>query len=149
MCRRACRPAQSLGLMDKRRAIDQCRDRILPRCGELATRLSSQPCHVSAKVVDAAVGAATPYDGHIFGVECTFPHAPQDAPDNVALVVELGTRQGTLELSADVCWGEGQIEFSLLPENTSASDEAIANIAEAWSQLDDALLQAIRRGRPA
>ena len=135
--------------MDKRSAMDQCRDRILPRCVELVTRLWSQPQRVSAKVVDVAVGAATPYDGHLFGVECTFPRASPDAPDNVALVVTLGTHQGILELSADVCWGGGQMELSLLPEHTSASQAAIAKVAAAWPQLDDALMQAIRRGQPA
>jgi hypothetical protein len=143
-----CLPNSKLDVMNRDRAIAECRTRVLPFCGELVAKLNADVPRVNAQVFDGPVGSATPYDGHHFGIDCLFPEAPADEPDNVALIVDLWHREGTLQVSADVVWGEGSVEAQLLPDHTPATDEVLSAIVDGLPVLADALMTALRRGKP-
>ena len=134
--------------MEKHRAIERCRTELMPRLESLAAQLASEFPHVRSSVFDGPVGSATTYQGHHVGVECLFSDVPRDEPDNVALRVDLGTNHGEFVISADVCWGEGAVEAQLLPDQTPVSEEALRKVTDGLPILSDALIDAVRRGRP-
>jgi hypothetical protein len=56
---------------------------------------------------------------------------------------------GVFVISADVVWNEGgDLEAQLFPDQTPASEDALARIVEGLPRLSDALLEAARRGKP-
>lgn len=138
--------------MEKLRVIEQCRAQVLPLCEKVAERISIELPHVRTNVFEGSVGAATTYQGHHFGVECLFPDALPSESDNVALVVDVGTMEGVFQISAGVCWGQGEHEggvgAQLLPQHTPVSEAALAQVIEGLPRLGDVLVEAARRGRP-
>ena len=63
-------------------------------------------------------------------------------------MIGLGHRRGLLEISADVCWGDGTVEESLFADFVTVSDAALAQIVEEMPRLGGALTKAVRRGKP-
>jgi hypothetical protein len=93
-------------------------------------------------------GSATSYQGHSLGIECVFPGAPSNQPDNVALeigIMHLITNPKLCD--ASVGWGAGagkvchstSLFDSPIPYSRTALDQIEFRLPELYEALDFAL----------
>ena len=127
--------------------VSQLRDRVLPIFRVWKHQLEIGHAGVAITVCDASVGSATDYQGHVLGIECVFSNAATHDTDLVALSVTLKHLRTTpLIASADVVWGDGCIEASVLSVPTKFSIEELESLIGRLPELFDHLQKAIRRG---
>ena len=127
--------------------VSQFRDRVLPIFRAWKHQLEVEHAGVAITVCDASVGSATDYQGHVLGIECVFSNAATHDTDLVVLSVTLKHLRTTpLIASADVVWGDGCIEASVLSVPTKFSVEELESLIGRLPELFDHLQKAIRRG---
>ena len=128
--------------------VSQLRDRVLPIFHAWKHQLEIDHASVAITICDASVGAATDYQGHVLGIECVFSNAVPNDTDLVVLSVTLKHLRTTpLIASADVVWGDGSVEASILSTPTRFSVDEIENLIGRLPELFGHLQKAIRRGR--
>jgi hypothetical protein len=130
--------------MDTPSAIESCKATILPLCEEAARRLMCELPAVRAFAFDGLVGSLTAYNGYHCGLECIFENVPAGEEDLLALTVDIGNRDGSPLLSADVCWGRGQLVAEQFDGRVPLSEAAIAAVIEGFPRLNAALVAAAR-----
>ena len=133
-------------------AVTEIRAKILPMLQSWAQSLGADHPTISVHVFDGSVGAATDYQGHTIGIECTLEPTELGQPDTVALVIALKHLSGSPIIDcADVVWGHpsGRIEVDILPAPVDFSGERLMDLIERLPDLLAGLQRALRRGRPA
>jgi hypothetical protein len=129
--------------------ISQLRTSLLPILQSWEQELRREHPNLTTNIYDWGVGGLTSWQGHDIGIECTFKNAAPEWPDNVALSVSLKHLHDRPSIdSADVVWGNGYIEASVLPASVEFSPDCLAKLVERLPELFTALREAIRRGRP-
>src|SRR5262245_38661058 len=128
-------------------SISQLRMSLLPILQRWQQELRNEYSDVMTNIYDCGVGGLTNWQGHDIGIECTLKNVAPEWPDNVALSVSLKHLHDQPSIcSADVAWGNGYVEESLLPASVEFSRERLATLVERLPELFTALREAIRRG---
>lgn len=129
--------------------VSQLRTSLLPVLQDWEQELRREYPDVTTIICDSSIGSATDWNGHNIGIECLLKESRPDLPDNVALLVSLRHLHKTSSIvDADVCWGNGYIEASVLPACVEFSRDHLADLIKRLPELFTTLKQAIRRGRP-
>src|SRR5262245_30654730 len=98
-------------------SVSQLRASLLPILQIWEQELRRDYPDVVTNIYDLPVGSHTDWNGHNIGIDCLFGEAAPDSPDNLALLVSLKhVHKAPSLVSADVVWGHGDIEASVLPE---------------------------------
>jgi hypothetical protein len=124
---------------------------LLPKFRDWANRASAECPNVKANSYSHSVGSRTVYQGHGIGIDCLLLDTPEDRPDNVALCVDVQQLTTVPMIDADVCWGHPsghvEAEFSFDPQEVSG--EVLTDLYADLPRLYDALLAALKRGKPS
>jgi hypothetical protein len=128
--------------------VEELERRFLSALRSKADQLRREFPSIRINTWSSPVGCATSYQGHNLGIDCLFPKAPSDRPDNVALsigVMHLTTQPKLCD--AAVCWGAGPSEGchnldlieSPIPYSTAALDQIEAGLPALYEALMAAL----------
>ncbi len=117
--------------------VAQIERSFLPQVQRLASEMQGRYSSLQFNVWHVPEGSRTDYQGYSLGIECVFPTAAVNAPNNVALSVGICHMDSTPQLMADVIWGHpsGESEVAL-PENWHSIN--------VWSEVTPELLQALK-----
>jgi hypothetical protein len=136
--------------------IEQVEELFLPELERLASQLRGRFPALRFNVWHSPTGALTGCQGYDVGVDCVFPQAAQDAPNNLALSIELCHLTSRPRLMAGVGWGHpsGRSEAAFR-ENWSknadwpeATPETIEELRRTFPKLIRAFECAAQRGVP-
>lgn len=129
----------------------------LPEVQGLASKMRDKYSSLQFNTWHAPQGSSTDYQGYSLGIECVFPEASENSPNNVALSVAVCHLSSTPELMADVVWGHpsGESEAAF-PENrhsinqsAEANPETIQELNRTFPNLIQAFEKAVKRAVPA
>lgn len=130
-------------------SVSQLRASLLPILQIWQQELRREYPNVMTNICDCSVGDLTDWNGHNIGVDCLFKKSAEDSPDNLALLVSLKhVNKAPSIVSADVVWGHGYVEASVLPKCVEFSPDHLAELIERLPELFTVLKRAIRRGSP-
>ena len=129
--------------------VEELERRFLPQLRAVAEQLRREFPDVRISTWSSAIGSATSYQGHDLGIDCHFPAAPSDQPDNVALSIGVMHLTTEPKLSdAGVCWGAGAGEgchgAELFDSPIPYSAMALEQIEAGLPKLHEALRSALR-----
>ena len=129
--------------------VSQLRSSLLPILQDLEQELRREHLDVTTNIYDWSVGQLTSWQGHDIGLECIFKDVAPERPDHIVLSVGLKHLHEAPSIdSADVMWGDGTFEASILPASVEFSPDRLSRLIERMPELLSAFRQAIRRGRP-
>jgi hypothetical protein len=126
----------------------------LPRLASLARELLNDYPGLLFYVGSTPVGRTTAFEGHSVYLSCLWPDRSGGEADEVALGISVCHITSEPRVSADVCWGDGQMEADFAPEARHSDDwpeatpETLARLGAAFPGLASALVAALRRGAP-
>jgi hypothetical protein len=128
----------------------------LPELERLASEMRERHPNLQFNVWNDAVGTLTDYQGYGFCVECILPNAAQNAPNNVAICVDLCHLTSTPRLMADVVWGhpsgysEAAFKDNCRFSNDwpEATEEIVEELRKEFPKLVRAFQSALERGGP-
>lgn len=123
----------------------QLENDLLPLFRAALPALAAAAPRALASVFAFSSGTASAFQDYHFGISCLLEDVPEDAPEEVALLVSVTGLESGTRLSAQVAWGQpsGRVEMQAeLP----ASD--LAALHAALPGLLVSLQQAASRGGP-
>ena len=126
--------------------VRQLENDLLPLFRAALPPLAAAAPRALASVFAFSSGTASAFQDYHFGISCLLADVPDDAPEEVALLVSVTGLESGARLSAQVVWGQpsGQVEM----QSEALADELQA-LHAALPSLLASLQQAARRGAPA
>ena len=124
----------------------QLENDLLPLFRAALPPLAAAAPRALASVFAFSSGTASAFQDYHFGISCLLDDVPDDAPEEVALLVSVTGLESSARLSAQVVWGQpsGQVEM----QAEALADELQA-LHAALPSLLAGLQQAASRGAPA
>ena len=124
----------------------QLENDLLPLFRAALPPLAAAAPRALASVFAFSSGTASAFQDYHFGISCLLEDIPDDAPEEVALLVSVTGLESSARLSAQVVWGQpsGQVEM----QAEALADELQA-LHAALPSLLAGLQQAASRGAPA
>ena len=124
----------------------QLENDLLPLFRAALPPLAAAAPRALASVFAFSSGTASAFQDYHFGISCLLEDVPDDAPEEVALLVSVAGLESGARLSAQVVWGQpsGQVEM----QAEALADELQA-LHAALPSLLAGLQQAASRGAPA
>ena len=124
----------------------QLENDLLPLFRAALPPLAAAAPQVLASVFAFSSGTASAFEDYHFGISCLLADVPEDAPEEVALLVSVTGLDASARLSAHVVWGQpsGLVEAHAEPD---AGD--LPALHAALPGLLASLQQAASRGAPA
>ena len=124
----------------------QLENDLLPLFRAALPPLAAAAPRALASVFAFSSGTASAFQDYHFGISCLLEDVPDDAPEEVALLVSVTGLESGARLSAQVVWGQpsGQVEM----QAEALADELQA-LHAALPSLLAGLQQAASRGAPA
>ncbi|MGK5003415.1 hypothetical protein [Janthinobacterium sp. LB2P70] len=123
----------------------QLENDLLPLFRAALPPLAAAAPRALASVFAFSSGTASAFQDYHFGVSCLLEDVPDDAPEEVALLVSVTGLESGARLSAQVVWGQpsGQVEMQA---ELQADD--LPTLHAALPRLLAGLQQAASRGAP-
>ena len=124
----------------------QLENDLLPLFRAALPPLAAAAPQVLASVFAFSSGTASAFEDYHFGISCLLADVPEDAPEEVALLVSVTGLDASARLSAQVVWGQpsGRVEAHA---ELDAGD--LPALHAALPGLLASLQQAASRGAPA
>lgn len=136
--------------------VEQIDQLFLPGLERLASQMRGQLPALEFNAWQSPTGTLTEYQGYDLGLECVFPQAADNAPNAVALTIDLCHLTSTPRLMASVGWsgpsGQSEAEFRDWSENADwpeATSETIEEPRRTFPALVQAFGSAVERGVPS
>lgn len=133
--------------------VEQIEELFLPGLERLASQMRAEFPSLKFNVWHSRTGTLTAYQGYDVGLECVFPQAAHNAPNNVALSIDLCHLTSTPRMMADVVWGHpsGQSEAELknwftIADWPEATPETIEELRRTFPTLVQAFETVVGRG---
>ena len=124
----------------------QLENDLLPLFRAALPPLAAAAPQVLASVFAFSSGTASAFEGYHFGISCLLADVPEDAPEEVALLVSVTGLDASARLSAQVVWGQPS---GLVEAQTELLDGDLPALHAALPGLLASLQQAASRGAPA
>jgi hypothetical protein len=135
--------------------IEQIESLFLPDMECLASDMQKRFPAFKFNLWRGPTGSKTEYQGYDVGVECVFPWASTDAPDHVALSVELCHLTSTPKVMAGVSGHPGghsekwfKSDWRSNAEWPEATPAVISELRDTYPDLVRAFELAVERGAP-
>ena len=128
--------------------VEELERRLLPAFRLKAEQLQREFPGVRIATWSSPIGSATSYQGHDLGIDCLFPDAPSDQPNNVGLIIGVMHLTTVPKLcDATVSWGAGagegchgaELIDSPIPYSTAALNQIEAGLPSLYEALESAL----------
>jgi hypothetical protein len=137
--------------------VEEIRKRFLLDLEHSAAQLREQFPSLTFNVWEWPTGRVAEYIDYDIGVECLFPTTAENAPDNVALMIEVCFLNSTPRFNAGVGWGhpsihsEAEFRDNCLKnaEWPEAKPETIDELRDFFPTLVRAFESAVERGVPS
>lgn len=125
--------------------VAQLEAALLPQFQAALPDLMAAAPSVLASVFAFSTGTGSAFQDYHFGISCLLDAAPEDAPEEVALLVSVTGLEAQAQLSAQVAWGQpsGHIEA-----RAALADASVTALQESLPALLTALQGAVRATRP-
>ncbi|PIG29582.1 hypothetical protein CLU93_3892 [Janthinobacterium sp. 35] len=124
----------------------QLENDLLPLFRAALPPLAAAAPQVLASVFAFSSGTASAFEDYHFGISCLLADVPEDAPEEVALLVSVTGLDAGARLSAQVVWGQPS---GLVEAQTELLDGDLPALHAALPGLLASLQQAASRGAPA
>jgi hypothetical protein len=124
----------------------QLENDLLPLFRAALPPLAAAAPQVLASVFAFSSGTASAFEDYHFGISCLLAGVPEDAPEEVALLVSVTGLDTSARLSAKVVWGQPS---GLVEMQTELLDDDLPALHAALPGLLASLQQASSRGRPS
>ncbi len=124
----------------------QLENDLLPLFRAALPPLAAAAPQVLASVFAFSSGTASAFEDYHFGISCLLADVPEDAPEEVALLVSVTGLDASARLSAQVVWGQPS---GLVEAQTELLDGDLPALHAALPGLLASLQQAASRGAPA
>lgn len=124
----------------------QLENDLLPLFRAALPPLAAAAPQVLASVFAFSSGTASAFKDYHFGISCLLADVPEDAPEEVALLVSVTGLDAGARLSAQVVWGQPS---GLVEAQTELLDGDLPALHAALPGLLASLQQAASRGAPA
>ena len=124
----------------------QLENDLLPLFRAALPPLAAAAPQVLASVFAFSSGTASAFEDYHFGISCLFGEVPEDAPEEVALLVSVTELGADARLSAKVVWGQPS---GLVEMQAELQDGDLPALHAALPGLLASLQQAASRGAPA
>ncbi|MED5613905.1 MULTISPECIES: hypothetical protein [unclassified Janthinobacterium] len=123
----------------------QLENDLLPLFRAALPSLAAAAPQVLASVFAFSSGTASAFQDYHFGISCLLADVPEDAPEEVALLVSVTGLDAGARLSAQVVWGQpsGRVEMQ-----AGLDADSLQALHAALPGLLASLQQAASRGRP-
>ncbi|MCM2567258.1 hypothetical protein O3299_13035 [Janthinobacterium sp. SUN176] len=123
----------------------QLENDLLPLFRAALPSLAAAAPQVLASVFAFSSGTASAFQDYHFGISCLLADVPEDAPEEVALLVSVTGLDAGARLSAQVVWGQpsGRVEMQ-----AGLDADSLQALHAALPGLLAGLQQAASRGRP-
>ncbi|MDN2677148.1 hypothetical protein [Janthinobacterium sp. SUN033] len=123
----------------------QLENDLLPLFRAALPSLAAAAPQVLASVFAFSSGTASAFQDYHFGISCLLADVPEDAPEEVALLVSVTGLDAGARLSAQVVWGQpsGRVEMQV-----GLDADSLQALHAALPGLLAGLQQAASRGRP-
>ncbi|MDN2702133.1 hypothetical protein O0881_09025 [Janthinobacterium sp. SUN100] len=125
--------------------VQQLENDLLPLFRAALPSLAAAAPQVLASVFAFSSGTASAFQDYHFGISCLLADVPEDAPEEVALLVSVTGLDAGARLSAQVVWGQpsGRVEMQ-----AELQTDSLQALHAALPGLLASLQQAASRGRP-
>ena len=123
----------------------QLENDLLPLFRAALPPLAAAAPQVLASVFAFSSGTASAFQDYHFGISCLLEDVPEDAPEEVALLVSVTGLDTGARLSAQVVWGQPS---GLVEMQAEVAANALHTLHAALPDLLASLQQAASRGRP-
>jgi hypothetical protein len=123
----------------------QLENDLLPLFRAALPPLAAAAPQVLASVFAFSSGTASAFQDYHFGISCLLEDVPEDAPEEVALLVSVTGLDASARLSAQVIWGQPS---GLVETQAEVAANALHALHAALPDLLASLQQAACRGRP-
>ena len=124
----------------------QLENDLLPLFRAALPPLAAAAPQVLASVFAFSSGTASAFEDYHFGISCLLADVPEDAPEEVALLVSVTGLDASARLSAQVVWGQPS---GLLEAHAEFQAGDLPALHAALPGLLASLQQAASRGAPA
>ncbi|PVX37599.1 hypothetical protein [Janthinobacterium sp. 78] len=124
----------------------QLENDLLPLFRAALPPLAAAAPQVLASVFAFSSGTASAFEDYHFGISCLLADVPEEAPEEVALLVSVTGLDAGARLSAQVVWGQPS---GLVEAQTELLDGDLPALHAALPGLLASLQQAASRGAPA
>lgn len=124
----------------------QLENDLLPLFRAALPPLAAAAPQVLASVFAFSSGTASAFEDYHFGISCLLAEAPEDAPEEVALLVSVTGLDASARLSAQVVWGQPS---GLVEARAELDAGDLPALHAALPRLLASLQQAASRGAPA
>lgn len=125
--------------------VRQLENDLLPLFRAALPPLAAAAPRVLASVFAFSSGTASAFQDYHFGISCLLEDVPEDAPEEVALLVSVTGLDASARLSAKVVWGQPS---SLVETQAELLAADLPALHAALPGLLARLQQAASRGRP-
>ncbi|MDO8048636.1 hypothetical protein O3301_09165 [Janthinobacterium sp. SUN211] len=125
--------------------VQQLENDLLPLFRAALPSLAAAAPQVLASVFAFSSGTASAFQDYHFGISCLLADVPEDAPEEVALLVSVTGLDAGARLSAQVVWSQpsGRVEMQ-----AGLDADSLQALHAALPGLLAGLQQAASRGRP-
>ena len=123
----------------------QLENDLLPLFRAALPPLAAAAPQVLASIFAFSSGTASAFQDYHFGISCLLEDVPEDAPEEVALLVSVTGLDASARLSAKVVWGQPS---GLVETQAEVAANALHTLHAALPDLLASLQQAASRGRP-
>ena len=124
----------------------QLENDLLPLFRAALPPLAAAAPQVLASVFAFSSGTASAFEDYHFGISCLLAEVPEDAPEEVALLVSVTGLDASAQLSAQVVWGQPS---GLVEAHAELDAGDLPALHAALPGLLASLQQAASRGAPA
>ena len=124
----------------------QLENDLLPLFRAALPPLAAAAPQVLASVFAFSSGTASAFEDYHFGISCLLADVPEDAPEEVALLVSVTGLDASARLSAQVVWGQPS---GLVEAHAELDAGDLPALHAALPGLLASLQQAASRGAPA
>ena len=124
----------------------QLENDLLPLFRAALPPLAAAAPQVLASVFAFSSGTASAFEDYHFGISCLLAEVPEDAPEEVALLVSITGLDASARLSAQVVWGQPS---GLVEAHAELDAGDLPALHAALPGLLASLQQAASRGAPA
>ena len=124
----------------------QLENDLLPLFRAALPPLAAAAPQVLASVFAFSSGTASAFEDYHFGISCLLADVPEDAPEEVALLVSVTGLDASARLSAQVVWGQPS---GLVEAHAELDAGDLPALHAALPRLLAGLQQAASRGAPA
>lgn len=125
--------------------VRQLENDLLPLFRAALPELAAAAPQVLASVFAFSSGTASVFQDYHFGISCLLEDVPDDAPEEVALLVSVTGLDAGARLSAQVVWGQPS---GLVETQAEMAANALPALHAAMPGLLASLQQAASRGWP-